>query len=427
MAVEGEKEPENAADFENRLSSFLDRNPDSKVEKKIIRGDEHHVVANPWNDKSLSIQLADDEQLFDALNNLILPERFTAVFHADRKVLEVIWTAYLLPEGQAEVKNRAFKFVYLSNSHKCHFSRSSDRLLKLAEYIIPIRMSGTSFRNMQSFDYYVKKQKNPDAIFPSIDEPFSFFIENIDLDRDDIVELTNNLNFYLKYYDNHSPIVMLHQIDEDEKPAPRLRYISGKFPTHIKGKKLDNNLLSFWEASSVGDAARRFQYYYRIIEYSSFFYLESASKSAVKRILESPDAMDDISSTSERLMSAMQMSKLDEFAKFSQLMHDTIDPKFLWSEIKENISAFSKDIKFDGGYVLKAIISSTTKESTFCPRGVEVFIKSIRDIRNALSHGRDFKTSSVIMPTLRNFKALQPWVHLIAIASGQVVLYKDIN
>ena len=126
-------------------------------------------------------------------------------------------------------------------------------------------------------------------------------------------------------------------------------------------------------------------------------------------------------------MEAFQLSKLDEYAKFSQIIQDTVDPKVLWREIKQNTAHFSKDIRFDGGYVIKSIISNTTKESSYLPKGVEIFTKAIRDIRNALSHGRDFKTASVIIPTAKNLRALQPWVHLISAAAGQVVLFKDVS
>lgn len=58
-------------------------------------------------------------------------------------------------------------------------------------------------------------------------------------------------------------------------------------------------------------------------------------------------------------------------------------------------------------------------------RGFESITRSLRDIRNALSHGRDQRTSSVIVPSSRNLHYLQPWVNLIAVVAGEVVLYKD--
>ncbi|TCP96633.1 hypothetical protein C8J46_1088 [Sphingomonas sp. PP-F2F-A104-K0414] len=414
------------ANARDRLAPYIASNAGSEIVEIVVGEQVHQAIDSPWADKSVAFNITDlTEDLCEALNSVILPQRLSAVYHKDNRALEVIWTAYGLPDSQREVVGRSFNFSYAGMTHKCHFSRSSNRLVLFAGIFVPLKMSSTSFRNMQSFRAFSRSQiegARPDS---SISEPISFWLENIDWDPDALVELVNNLNFYLSYYDNEGPVIALHE-EISHKPQPKHRYISGKFPTTIRGKRLDNNLLSFWEASSSGDPARRFQYYYRIIEYASFFYLESSARTTLKRILSSPDATDDLGATTDKLMMAFQMSKLDEYAKFSQLMHDVVDAKILWAGMKENLPAFSKDVKFDGGFTLKAIVAPTTKESTFAPKGVETFTKAIREIRNALSHGRDFKSAAVIMPTARNLNALQPWVQLMAVAAGQVVLYKDV-
>ncbi|WP_421848489.1 hypothetical protein [Novosphingobium sp.] len=410
------------------LEPFLKANECSSVIEVNRSSEVHLFIDRPWNDASLALMIPKDEpaDFYSALNQIILPERFTAIYHIDKKSLEVIWTAYKLPDSQNDIIGRRFTFKYLGANYKCHFSKSSERLLSIAKNFLPLKMSSTSFRNLQSFDRHYKATRPGGKPDQSLGDPVSFWIDGLDFHPELTVEFVNNLNFYLSYYDKSGPIVVLHPAESENKPMPRLRYISGKFPSLINGKKLDNNLLSFWEAPNFGDPARRFQYYYRIMEYASFFYLESSTRLAVKRILNSPHAIDDISETTDKLMSAFSMSKLDEYARFAQLIQDTIDPNLLWSEIKENLPAFSKDFKCDGGFVIKALVSATAKQSTFAPKGVELFTKAIRDIRNALSHGRDFRSATVITPTSRNLKALQPWVHLIAVAAGQVVLLKDI-
>lgn len=408
------------------FAEFLEHNPMSKLEKNGGKDDEPSVIIEPWGDDSLSFRIPENPtELAEALNTLYLPQRLSAVYHRDLRKLEVLWTAYQLPEDQKEIFGREFFFTKDGIKHKCHFSRSSDRLLVLAKNVKPMKLSFTSFRNIQSFDHYAKALEGKISV-KSLGDPISFWIENIAFDDDDTIALINNLNFYLTYYDNQSPVVMIHSIGEDKSPHPRCRYVKGVFPKNVAARDLDSNLMSFWIAAAAGDAARKFLYYYRIIEYASFFHLEGSARLAVRRILSAPDAIDDIAGVTDKLMSAFQMSKMDEYARFSQIIADTVDPKLLWQEIKGNVGAFSKETKFDGGFSLRPLIAATTKESTFLPKGVENFTKAIRDIRNALSHGRDHKTSTVITPTSRNLKALQPWVHLIAAAAGEVVLYKDV-
>lgn len=412
------------AEVKIKLEEFSNNNPFSCVVQSNDGNSNIFGVERPWDDESLGFYFSNtSDDLFDALNQLYLPPKFSAIYHRDTRKLEILWTAYKLPVAQQEIVEREFKFSFENNAHDCHFTRSSERLLLLAHHVKPLKLSYTAFRNIQSFDTYTKSDGKT---LQSSGEPISFWIDNIDWDDDYVSEMITNLNFFITYYDNQSPTVVIHSLEEDKTPHPRCRYVAKTFPKNIKSQKLDSNLISFWIAAEQGDPARRFQYYYRIIEYASFFYLEGSAKQAVRKILSSPNAIDDISEVTDRLMAAFQMSKLDEYARFSQIIQDTVDPKLLWNEIKGNMDAFSKEFKFDGGYILKPLIASTTRESTFLPKGLDNFIKSIRDIRNALSHGRDIKTTTVITPTSRNLKALQPWVHLIATAAGEVVLYKDV-
>jgi hypothetical protein len=64
---------------------------------------------------------------------------------------------------------------------------------------------------------------------------------------------------------------------------------------------------------------------------------------------------------------------------------------------------------FDGGYVQKPIISEAMRYQEYEPNAITSFAKTVRDMRNALSHGRDQKTMLFIHPTTHNFDRLQPW------------------
>lgn len=260
----------------------------------------------------------------------------------------------------------------------------------------------------------------------SIGEPISFWIRGIDWDEDFIVDLIKHLNFYMSYFDSFSPTIAIHDFPESKDIyESKVRYCAGKFPESIKSTKIDRVLLNFWEAAAAGDNARRFLYYYRIIEYSSHEYLEASTKSALRRVLAAPFAHDDVSYLVDRVLGVVSTTKLDEVGKFNALLRDAFDVETAWREISNNKNAFSQSIEFDGGYTLPAVCGANSDFDEFRPRGIEVISRSFRDIRNALSHGRDQKTSSVIAPTRANFSRLRPWVHLIAAAAGEVMLYKD--
>ena len=111
--------------------------------------------------------------------------------------------------------------------------------------------------------------------------------------------------------------------------------------------------------------------------------------------------------------------------KFNLLLRECVDPALLWKDIEANIGSFSTDTVFDGGLTIPKLVGPKETEENWIIKGCEVFTSSIRKIRNALSHGKDVETSGVIMPTVRNMRILLPWVHIMATAAGEVVLYKD--
>jgi hypothetical protein len=117
---------------------------------------------------------------------------------------------------------------------------------------------------------------------------------------------------------------------------------------------------------------------------------------------------------------------MDEVPRFDSLLREALDPKLLWREIENNLAAFTTKVTFKGGFTIDPITSIGSSESHFLPQGITVFSKTVREIRNALSHGRDQKTSTVIAPTTSNFGRLQPWVSLMAVAAGEVILYYDV-
>jgi hypothetical protein len=112
-----------------------------------------------------------------------------------------------------------------------------------------------------------------------------------------------------------------------------------------------------------------------------------------------------------------------EDQRLLNLLEDTLDPELLWREMQGNINSFTAQIEFDGGFLIKPFLQKNESAESFKHKGISRFAAQIKEIRNALSHGRDIKTSSVIAPTHKNFTLLKPWVILMCVAAGQVVLY----
>ncbi|MCG9916799.1 MAG: hypothetical protein MH112_10645 [Phenylobacterium sp.] len=247
------------------------------------------------------------------------------------------------------------------------------------------------------------------------------------MEREKLIDIINHLNFYLSYFDDMCPTVVIHEpAFESGGNLRRTRYISGEFPRTISGSELNSQLLGFWSSTSKEETpVMRFILYYRIIEYASHHYLDEAVRRSITRILSSPNVRDKLPSVVEEITDIISVKKNDDIPKFKGIVNKCVDKSLVWREIQANRAFFLKETKFDGGFSVKALISDAETEAAFCQKGLDHFCDLLRKIRNALSHGRDQETGGVISPTTKNFDLLRPWVHLIGTAAGEVVLYKD--
>ena len=413
-----------------RLQPFLDAHPYSTVDEFDSGNGWVICIRKPWGDESLVIFIPNDLDVFaDALNNIYLPERFTAIWHKDKKELEIIWTAFPLFAPYDEVAGRQFKFHFDSKEYDCEFSRSSDRLLLIAEYSAPVAMSTTGHRNLSSYNAYTQRQEHETEVgsrVPPTGEPVSFWVRNVEWDDDKVMHLVRHLNFYMTYYDDKAPKILIHNLAE-EAAIPRTRYLVGKFPKRIDAREVEVDLLHLWGATRDGDAARRFVYCYRIVEYASHTYLDRDVRMQVGKLLSAPHALSDISDLTDRIVSATLASKADDSSRIGMLLKDAVDPNLIWAEVDQNRSSFEEETIFDGGFTLAPTITPGANQSGFSVTGISSFANSIRAIRNHLSHGRDKATRTSITPTAANFAKLEPWVSALSVAAGEVINFKHIR
>lgn len=418
------------ADAAASLASFLSKNTSSSIDRRG-RPTSAVVVSKPWGDDSFVLKLDGDHNsdLVQALNNVILPERFSAIYHVDIRRLEVLWTAFPLSGFYEGIPGREFEFCYKGLTYGCQFASASDRAVTIGHSFEAITTSDKNYRNVQSFSLYAKLPPNVRSMF-SETGPISFWISCInEWDEQVVVDLVSNLNFYLTYYDTSSPVILIHdtQIHPD---ISRLRYLKGDFPLKINGRPLDDNLLTFWNFIN-GDyglnAMVQFILYYCIIEYAAFSYVEGKIRSDIKKLVTSPNFDPYSKAVLDDIVSAIPTSTSEEITRFRAVVSHCVSPKVLWPEVEKNKAFFSNETRFDGGFSIKPIISNSENEQTFIVGRIASFSEAIRKIRNTLSHGKDQETAGVILPTLRNFNLLRSWLHLIATAAGEVVLHKDIT
>ena len=408
------------------FKAFIANNPEVVLKKLTFDGksDGDIRVEGPWGDLSLDLFLfhMNVHKAANLLNSVKLPRLLSAIHHLEDNLLEVIWTARRLADNRHDVKDRSFAFKYKDIDYSCRFGEASEHLLFISDCAIFRQSSSTIYRNLSSFKAF---QEESSELKKARDfgKPRSFYISSFDLDEEESVEFLQHLNFYMSYYDSETPTVLLH-LSESSKTSFN-RYVRGDFPSIITARPLDTNLLSFWGAMRTSNPMMDFVIAYRIIEYASIHFVEHDVLSKINRVISSPRFGADKSKDLEEIAFIVNV-KVEENQRIRSLIRKCCSPERLWKEIESNRFAFSKDILFDGVFVQKALVTSKESFETFEKNWNFLIGEAIRRLRNALSHGKDMETAGVITPTLRNLELLRPWVHLITIIAGDVILFKDV-
>lgn len=415
----GDQEPRNFDQIKSTLKDFLLNNAHSTIEPHPFDESKSPVIAKPWGEPALVIRLDGiPQQLIECLNNVILPERFSALWHTDTRRLEFIYTSFPDPE----TNDRFFQFTDDGNTYTCEFAQSSDRLIALSDSFEMIGPSITEYRNLVSI---LNPSKAPEGV--SVERPISFWINDIDWNEDLILTLCRKLNFYLKYYDNDSPLILIHSPNSERKPSGNTnRYAHGSFPKSIKACPLDDTMLAFWQASLVGDSARRFLYSYQMIEYSAYYYLDDEVKRTVRRAISRPHALHEIDNVVSDVIEAVSSFKQNDIQKIENLIRNIVSPRPVWRSIEADMDFFSEKTEFEGGYVAPSIARRDWKAADFETGWVPTLSSALRGIRNALSHGREQRMSQVIMPTTQNLSLLRHWVRPIAVVANEIMLYHEV-
>lgn len=412
------------AELRDELMPFLEAHPYSSL-STIKTPVETPVILSPWGDDSLTLHIdPSSAAVLDTLNAVVLPERLSAIYHRETKRLEFIYTAF---EIKPQLAGRKFRFEHEGSTFECGFERCSDALLTLAEIIRPTnKPTITDYRNMIPIGIYVAKQKN-NALYEDIPttHPTSFWVHPVAWDEAYVVSLAQHLNFYMAYYDTKSPIVLFHTTkSEGISVQPQEQFRHGFFPANIKARSIDEELLHFWHASRQGDPARRYIYNYQILEYISHHILEAEIRSRMRKALSSPHVLDDLDGLVDSMLDASMSSKMYDTQKVEHLLRKAVDPKIVWAEVERNIDLFSVSTIFDNGFEIRPLTKAGWSDSDFAMGWPAQFAKTLREIRNGLSHAKENRMEKGIPPTKENLRKLQAWTTLVSVAATEAMLYR---
>jgi hypothetical protein len=411
------------AAFEKKLAPFLSQNPYSKIEK---RGKSYYVTS-AWNVESVSFVLEPDSEsdLINALNNLILPPRFTAVYHSDTNTMEYIYT---LLDRNSPYLSRQFEFSIEGKTYHCAFKDASDRLLLLGKLFRPTGEI-EDYRNLAQLSMYT----NPDILktlgleddFLRDSKPVSFFVSEFEVfDEEKIVEISKHINFFMRYYDRQTPYIIIHPLQRSEiEPVKQLQFVEPAFPKHISTRRQDPFLLDLALAANQATTRLGFLYYYQILEYAAFYYIDDDIRRKMLQIIQIPDIHAYPDKYIPRILDMVSDIRQSDEAKLNKVVEIRCSPDIVWKELEQNLHYFSKRQEFDGGFAIEPFISEDMTLESFSMIWIPKTPDTLRKIRNALVHARESRLGLIIAPTSDNDIKLRPWLSIIRRIAEQALIF----
>lgn len=406
----------------NSLKKIVENNPTVKIEKVK----DFHTIENLWEDDSIGFKI-DKGKRTTVLTKIKFPPEIIGLYHFEDNKLEFIFSPRLKTDP---IIKKKFTFNYQGESYKCHFDTCSKSVEFLAKNLRIIKPDTDSeHRNLRDFRSYFNnkgptyiQQYNKDRV------PISFFVEgNFKKFKGQFTPLLKTLNFYMSYFErSHPKIVLLNNEKETEEIKRPCISKEKSFPKTINAKKINETILDIFEvANSTRDLRLRFIFYFQIIEYCTYYFLETDVSNKLEKILSQPDIADNTSEYSKRVQDLLQnhfyknktdSNKLESSISFFIEINDIKD------ELLTNTDFFCKDLKFDGGLTVKKIFDNKEQAKHINNSTLKSVKENIEKIRNTVVHLRHSRENKVILPTAKNNELIKPYLYLVRRIAEKIAL-----
>lgn len=396
----------------NSLDIFKDNNK----EVEIVNSKSYFVIKKCWGDDSFVFKFKTKKEMA-FMKDFVFPTELFAIYHKNKGLYEFIF----LP--LKEKFCRSFEYIYQGKKFNLYYDKPSIEFEKLVKCFSPNVAAETitdRFYGLMRFcDYYKEKRASQ--------FPINFFIKG-DFCDDYHEHLTffKHVNFLMTYYDRVSPTVIIMDPPEDNREyiVTPCKSKSEAFPNIINTKKLDLTLLELINAARNSSSIRlKFIFYFQVLEYCSYYYIENNMKRQISNIIKSPDILnsDKYSQKIIELYSDYFKTNKDD-KRMDRLIKDLCTFDDIKDEIKTNSVYFINETCFEGGLVIKGLFN---KEEEIDNPPIEILSsirRNIDTIRNVLVHARESRENVVISPSQKNALLLKPYLFLLRRLAEIVVL-----
>jgi hypothetical protein len=388
---------------------------------------QNYAIFKPWSDDTFAFIIPKTKRIPNMKGIFLYPE-FSSIYNKRDNIWEFIYTP---AKKKSKLLTRSFNFNFNGSTFKCHFNKSTRYLKFFAENFRQLRSENeTGYRNLRQYkDYYSKDKPSYIKEYFKNREPYSFFVEGpLNEIEKNKVQFTKTLNFYLSYYDREMPTIQVFSKDKEENKTKIPCYtLFDQFPNEISASKIDTTLLDILSvANKTKDIRLEFIFYYQIIEYAAYYYLENEDNSKLRQILKRPDinssANDYVREIMEVLSDHFNVNKSNDREKIHKTIKHYCSINDIKLELKENKETFKLDIKFDGGLTLKSLFSDESAIESSKNGILNLAIDNISKIRNVIVHLREKRENTVILPTEKNNRLLLPYLYILRRISEKIAI-----
>ncbi|MBO4573955.1 MAG: hypothetical protein J5708_01340 [Bacteroidales bacterium] len=382
------------------------------------------VVSNAWEDNSLDLHVPIDN--VNQLEDLVFYKEFAAIYFRSTRIFEFIFG---MVQKDSELIGRSFKFTFKGNQYRAEYKKPSNVFETIAKSFVKKNNESISdHRNLKDFKWYYDhiasgKDKN---IIDQL-EPLNFFIQGDSLSSltiNELISLFKHFNFYMNYYDRGTPYIVIFDEDKtytnDAHNNPKL-----VFPEEINACQIDVTLLDLFQTAKTSSSVRlKYLFYYQILEYCSYYYLKDDLRHKLKMIIKQPDLVSNSDKYVQKLIDELKDSiknDRDEL-QMERLISSYCDYAKIKNELLANCDHFTKDLQFDGGFVLKKLFNNIEAINNPQPDIMKSIRERIDKLRNVMVHVRESRENKVILPTRHNSDLLTPYMYLIR-RIAEVVAY----
>jgi len=401
---------------------------------EILEETEHININNLWSDNSFMCRFDKDSD-FSSLEDIELPCELNAIFHKNEQKLEFIFAPL---SNDQHYLNRKTTFYYKGIELKTEFGQPSEALKLLSMGFRKIDTpNDSSYRNLEIFcDYYrLDDQNEPMKKYFEDKIPYSFYVQgDFKKTKNEFVQICKHLNVYLKYFDRKSPIIAIVNNDAKSDSYKIPCYTNdNSYPEQISANVIDPVAIDLLQvAQETGNSRLKYLFYFQVLEYFAYYYLDEELKRKLSNILKSPDLLHNSGSYTKTIIEELKdySNNTSDKQKLTRLLNDYLTVDDILNELKCNIKNFSNDLEFDGNFKIPAILQDEKSLEKLFFEGKETkekkkerlkaksdLISNIADridnIRNVLVHIRESRENKVILPTRNNNRKLIPYIFLI--------------